>query len=102
VTETLTDRLAAIVGPAHVSADPAVLDGRSVDHTGRYRGHASALVRPGNAEQVADVLRACRYAGAHVTVQGGRTSLVAGTVPEHDDVLLSTERLNDVGEVDVV
>jgi FAD/FMN-containing dehydrogenase len=27
---------------------------------------------------------------------------VAGTVPEHDDVLLSTERLRDVGEVDVV
>ena len=31
-----------------------------------------------------------------MTVQGGRTSLVAGTVPEHDDVLLSTERLRDV------
>ncbi|MGV0800988.1 FAD-binding oxidoreductase, partial [Mycolicibacterium elephantis] len=37
-----------------------------------------------------------------VTVQGGRTSLVAGTVPENDDVLLSTERLRDVGEVDGV
>ena len=37
-----------------------------------------------------------------MTVQGGRTSLVAGTVPEHDDVLLSTERLRDIGEVDVV
>ena len=42
VTESLTDRLAAIVGRRHVSADPDVLDGRSVDHTGRYRGHASA------------------------------------------------------------
>ncbi|PRC47786.1 oxidoreductase, partial [Mycobacterium sp. ITM-2017-0098] len=29
------------------------------------------------------------------------TSLVAGTVPEHDDVLLSTERLRDIDEVDV-
>jgi len=28
--------------------------------------------------------------------------LVAGTVPEHDDVLLSTERLTDIGDVDVV
>ncbi|HET9564534.1 MAG TPA: FAD-binding oxidoreductase, partial [Mycobacterium sp.] len=97
----MTDRLAAIVGAAHVSTDADVLDGRSVDHTGRYRGQASALVRPGTAEEVAAVLRACRDAGAHVTVQGGRTSLVAGTVPEHDDVLLSTERLTDIGEVDV-
>ncbi|MDT7793877.1 MAG: hypothetical protein QOD59_3313 [Mycobacterium sp.] len=99
---SLTDTLAGIVGGAHVITDPDVLDGRSVDHTGRYRGQASALVRPGSADEVAGVLRACRDAGAYVTVQGGRTSLVAGTVPEHDDVLLSTERLRDIGEVDVV
>ena len=79
-----------------------MLDGRSVDHTGRYRGHASVLVRPGTAEEVAAVLGVCREAGVHVTVQGGRTSLVAGTVPEHDDVLLSTERLADIDEVDTV
>ena len=99
---SLTDTLAGIVGAAHVITDPDVLNGRSVDHTGRYRGHASALVRPGSDEEVAAVLRACREAGAFVTVQGGRTSLVAGTVPEHDDVLLSTERLCEIGEVDAV
>src|ERR1700682_1609140 len=97
MTTTLTDTLAGIVGAAHVITDPDVLDGRSVDHTGRYRGNASALVRPGSADEVAAVLRACRDAGAYVTVQGGRTSLVAGTVPEHDDVLLSTGRLRDGG-----
>ena len=94
--------LADAVGSNHVVTDPDVLAGRSVDHTGRYRGQASALVRPGSAEQVAEVLRVCRDAGAHVTVQGGRTSLVAGTVPEHDDVLLSTERLCVLGDVDTV
>src|SRR5882757_4135868 len=94
--------LASAVGSSHVVTDPDVLAGRSVDHTGRYRGQASALVRPGSAEQVAEVLRVCRDAGAYVTVQGGRTSLVAGTVPEHDDVLLSTERLSAVSDVDAV
>ena len=98
---SLTERLSEIVGPGYVSADPDVLDGRSVDHTGRYRGRAGLLVRPGSADEVAAVLRACRDAGAYVTVQGGRTSLVAGTVPEHDDILLSTERLREVDEVDV-
>jgi FAD/FMN-containing dehydrogenase len=91
-----------IVGSNHVITDSDVLAGRSVDHTGRYRGKASALVRPGSPEQVAEVLRVCRDAGAHVTVQGGRTSLVAGTVPEHDDVLLSTERLSGLGDIDTV
>ncbi|MBX7432464.1 FAD-binding oxidoreductase [Mycobacterium sp. Y57] len=101
MTEPLTARLSAIVGSRHVSTDPDVLAGRSVDHTGRYRGRASTLVRPGSSAEVSDVLRACRAAGVRVTVQGGRTSLVAGTVPENDDVLLSTERLRDIGDVDV-
>lgn len=94
--------LTEVVGSNHFVTDADVLAGRSIDHTGRYRGRASALVRPGSADEVARVLRVCRDAGAHVTVQGGRTSLVAGTVPEHDDVLLSTERLSAIGDVDVV
>ena len=102
MSSSLAERLQAIVGSAHVVTDADVLDGRSVDHTGRYRGRASALVRPGSADEVAAVLRECREAGVCVTVQGGRTSLVAGTVPEHDDVLLSTERLTEIGDVDVV
>jgi FAD/FMN-containing dehydrogenase len=100
VGTALRHRLVDVVGAAHVSTDPDVLAGRSIDWTGRYRGSASALVRPGSTDEVAAVLRSCRDAGVRVTVQGGRTSLVAGTVPEHDDVLLSTERLNGIGDVD--
>ncbi|WP_408633084.1 FAD-binding oxidoreductase [Mycobacterium hippophais] len=101
MTGSLPGRLSDVVGAAYVSTDADLLAGRSVDYTGRYRGRAAALVRPGDAAQVAQVLRECRDAGAHVTVQGGRTSLVAGTVPEHDDVLLSTERLTATSGVDV-
>jgi FAD/FMN-containing dehydrogenase len=100
VRDQLHQRLTGVVGHRYISVDRDVLRGRSVDHTGRYRGAASALVRPGSADEVAQVLRACRDAGAHVTIQGGRTSLVAGTVPEYNDVLLSTERLNTVRELD--
>ncbi|MEO6792241.1 MAG: FAD-binding oxidoreductase [Mycobacterium sp.] len=98
----MLQQLAAAVGSAYVNTDPDVLAGRSVDYTGRYRGRATALVRPGSSAEVAAVLRVCRAAGMPVTIQGGRTSLVAGTVPEHDDVLLSTERLDTVGAVDTV
>jgi FAD/FMN-containing dehydrogenase len=97
---SVTQRLAGIVGATHVSTDPDVLAARSVDHTGRYRGRAAALVRPASADEIAATLSVCRDAGAHVTIQGGRTSLVAGTVPEHDDVLLSTERLTSIGDID--
>jgi FAD/FMN-containing dehydrogenase len=93
-------QVSSLVGAKYVSTDPDVLAARSVDYTGRYRGRASALVRPGSVDEVAGVLRICRDAGARVTIQGGRTSLVAGTVPEHDDVLLSTERFTAIGDVD--
>jgi FAD/FMN-containing dehydrogenase len=102
MTASVLRAVSSVVGPSHVSTDPDVLAGRSVDHTGRYRGRASALVRPGSADEVAEVLRVCRDAGTHVTIQGGRTSLVAGTVPEHDDLLLSTERLCAISDVDTI
>jgi FAD/FMN-containing dehydrogenase len=102
MTDGLIRALTDIVGGNHVSTDADLLAGRSVDYTGRYRGRAAALARPASARDVAEVLRVCRDAGAHVTVQGGRTSLVAGTVPEHDDILLSTERLTATTDVDTI
>src|ERR1700743_3280724 len=95
-------QVSSLVGANFVSTDPDVLAGRSVDHTGRYRGRASALLRRGSADEVAEILRLCRDSGTHVTIQGGRTSLVAGTVPEHDDLLVSTERLCAISDVDTV
>ncbi len=57
MSSSLAERLRASWVEAHVVTDADVLDGRSVDHTGRYRGTASALVRPGSADEVAAVLR---------------------------------------------
>jgi FAD/FMN-containing dehydrogenase len=100
MSRDVLQQMSSVVGAKYVSTDAEVLAGRAIDHTGRYQGHASALVRPASAAEVAEILRVCRDAGVYVTIQGGRTSLVAGTVPEHDDVLLSTERLCRIGDVD--
>ena len=99
---SLADDLVQIVGDRYVSTDADVLAGRTIDHTGRYRGTSSILIRPGSAEEVCAILKACKEHGHPVTTQGGRTSMVAGTVPEHDDVLLSTERLTEIGSIDTV
>ncbi|CPW24569.1 Putative oxidoreductase [Mycobacteroides abscessus subsp. massiliense] len=99
---TLAHALVQIVGERYVSTDADVLAGRTIDHTGRYLGTASILIRPGTAEEVAEILRVCKEHSQAVTTQGGRTSMVAGTVSEHDDVLLSTERLTEIGPIDTV
>ena len=99
MTEGLLAVLRAAIGAEAVVTDPSILATHEVDWTGRFRGKAVALVRPGSAAEVGEVLRACGAAGVGVVPQGGNTGLVAGAVP-HGSVVLSTARLDAIGEVD--
>ena len=101
MSSSLPERLQAIVGAAHASPTPTSSTAAASTTPGGTAARP-AHWSPRLGRRVAAVLRECRDAGVSVTVQGGRTSLVAGTVPEHDDVLLSTERLTEIGDVDVV
>lgn len=85
--------LAAVVGPDHVLTDPDLRAGAEVDWTGRWRGAARAVVRPGSAAETAAVLAECGRAGVPVVPQGGNTGLVGGAVPTGGAVVLSTRRL---------
>lgn len=97
----LLDALRSVVGDRHCLTDAALRATYEVDWTRRFRGVALAVVRPGSAEEVAAVLRACADAGAGVVPQGGNTGFVGGSVPRDGQVVLSLLRLADVGEVDV-
>ncbi|HEU5204178.1 MAG TPA: FAD-binding oxidoreductase [Candidatus Limnocylindrales bacterium] len=99
MNERLLAALREAVGAESAVTDRAVLVAHEVDWTGRFRGKASALVRPGSADEVGQVLRACAAAGVGVVPQGGNTGLVAGAVP-HDAVVLSTGRLDALGQPD--
>jgi FAD/FMN-containing dehydrogenase len=91
--------LAAIVGERHVLTGDAAA-GYAVDWTGRFRGEAAAVVRPGDTAEVAAVLARCTDAGVPVVPQGGNTGLVGGGVPLHGEVVLSLARLRDLEPVD--
>jgi FAD/FMN-containing dehydrogenase len=99
-TTSLPDALSDVVGPAHVLVDPDVVASYCVDWTGRWRGSASCVVRPGSADEVAAVLRCCSSFGAAVVPQGGNTGLVGGSVPRGGEVVLSLVRFSELGAVD--
>jgi FAD/FMN-containing dehydrogenase len=99
-TSPLVEALSDVVGPSQVLADPAVVASYCVDWTGRFRGSATCVVRPGSADEVAGVLAACGALGAAVVPQGGNTGLVGGSVPRGGEVVLSLVRLDTLGEVD--
>ncbi len=99
VSGALLREFASVVGDAHVLTGDATA-GYAVDWTGRFRGHAPAVLRPGDTGQVAAVLGLCREAGVPVVPQGGNTGLVGGGVPRHGEVVLSLARLDRLGPVD--
>ncbi len=101
---SLLDSLRAALGTSNVLTDPDLRAGHEVDWTGRWRGEALAVVRPGSTDQVTEVLRACRSAGVAVIPQGGNTGLVGGSVPraavQRPQIILSTFHLRDLEPVD--
>jgi FAD/FMN-containing dehydrogenase len=94
--------LAAIVGPEHVLTEADLRAGFEVDWTGRFRGEAVAVVRPGSTAEVAAVLAWCHEQRVPVVPQGGNTGLVAGSVPPAGAIVLALGRLAALGEVDRV
>jgi FAD/FMN-containing dehydrogenase len=99
--DALIRDLARVTGAQHVLTDPGLLAGYTTDWTRRYHGDALCVVRPGSAEQVSGVLRACAAHGVSVVTQGGNTGLVGGSVPiGGNPVVLSTRRLHELAPVD--
>jgi len=103
--QALIDNLRRIVGTANVLThdDPAAdLSAWEQDWRKRSRGKALAVVRPGNTQQVAEVVKACAAAGSSLVPQGGNTGLVVGSIPNDSgtQVVLSLQRMNAVRAVD--
>jgi FAD/FMN-containing dehydrogenase len=94
--------LQGIVGPRHVLTDPALIAGALVEPRGLYQGKALALVRPGWPAEVAAIAAFCNEARIGIVPQGGNTGLVGGQTPDEsgDQIILSTQRLRRVREVD--
>lgn len=63
---------------------------------------APVIFRPSNTAEVAAVLRACHDARQTVVTHGGLTGLVEGAIATPADVVLSTERLDEIESVDAL
>jgi FAD/FMN-containing dehydrogenase len=59
-----------------------------------------AVVRPRTTDEVSQFLRLCHQAHVPVTTQGGMTGLVRATMPMPGEIVLSTERMNAIEEID--
>jgi len=72
------------------------------DWRGRFTGKARAVLKPGNTDEVAALVRVCNQFTVPMVPQGGNTGLVLGSVPDASGtaVVLSLARLNRIRHID--
>ena len=84
----ILDKFAEIIGSKHVLTDTAEMRPFLTDWRGLYQGSAFAIVRPGNTQEVSEIVRICASENIGIVPQGGNTGLVGGSIPfetGHDD-----------------
>ena len=65
-------------------------------------GSGQVVLRPQTTAQVSEVIRYCNQGRLAVVPQGGNTGLVGGSVPVFDEVIISTQLMNNIISIDPV
>jgi len=99
VDEAVVRALIDVVGAEHVRADAASLERYGQDALGI--GHPPDLVViPADTREIAAIARLCNERRVPLVVRGAGTGYTGGAVPTRGGVVLSTERLNRILEID--
>ncbi|KAK9450815.1 uncharacterized protein V1518DRAFT_411781 [Limtongia smithiae] len=104
---TLTDADVAHFRSVLSSENGVLFDGEgedlaayNVDTMRKYRGQSRLVLKPRSTEEVSAVMKYCGERNLAVVPQGGNTSLVGGSVPVFDEVVLCLSNMNKVRSFD--
>ena len=78
------------------------LERYNTDWMKKYTGNAPIVLRPKTKFQVSEILKYCNENKIAVVPQGGNTGLVGGSVPVKDEIILSTQLMNNIISFDRV
>ena len=100
----MNDLLSAIKGVLTtgdvLSGDDATRRAAGVWRTDTIK--ARIIVRPTSTEETAAVMKICHERNQHVVVHGGLTGLVHAADTSDDDLVISTERMNRIEDLDTL
>jgi (R)-2-hydroxyglutarate---pyruvate transhydrogenase len=82
------------------SVSPLDLETYNNDWMGKYRGRATTVLKPQTTDQVSEILKWCSHRRIGVVPQGGNTGLVGGSVPLHDEVIVSMSNMRKIRSFD--
>lgn len=101
ISEKILQELKAAAGEENLLTSPESLDSCSRDETEDLKFLPEVVVRVINTEQLSRVLKLCTRYIIPVTPRGGGTGLSGGALPVFGGVVLSTEKLNRILEIDM-
>ncbi len=89
-----------IVGEQFVFVDEESLQHYSHDETENLHFLPELVIKPRTANEISEILKICNKEKIPVTPRGAGTGLSGGALPHLGGVLLSTERMNSILEID--
>ena len=99
--QTQIQELKKIVGADHVLTSPEDLYTYSYDATPGHAHMPDAVVIPGNAEEVSQILKVANANKIPVYTRGSGTNLSAGTCPTKGGIVLLMTRFDKIIEIDL-
>src|SRR5687767_9422184 len=100
VTAEILNEFTNIVGENYVLYDHETLDRYAHDETENLYYLPDVVIKPRNADQVSGILKICNKEKIIVTPRGAGTGLSGGALPHLGGVLISTERMNSILNID--
>ena len=100
INETHIEQFRKIVGEAYVFTEDEVLSKYGTDQTERLFFMPQVVIKPRSAEEISEILKICNQYQIPVTPQGGGTGLSGGALPVNGGVVLATERMNTILDID--
>ncbi|MEE8415734.1 MAG: FAD-linked oxidase C-terminal domain-containing protein [Desulfobacterales bacterium] len=99
VSQALLNEFQAVVGKENVFTDPADLVTYSYDAAVLEAVVPAIALRPTTAEALSRAVRLCNENSLPLTVRGAGTNLSGGTIPSPNGVVLLTNALNQILEI---
>ena len=100
LTAAIIDEFKNIIGENYVLYDDETLDRYAHDETENLYYLPDIVIKPRNADQISAIMKICNSKKIPVTPRGAGTGLSGGALPHLGGVVLSTERMNSILEID--
>jgi glycolate oxidase len=90
----------AIAGDQYVVVDEESLQNYAHDETEHLHFLPNVVIKPRSANEVSEIFKICNANKIPVTPRGAGTGLAGGALPHLGGVVISTERMNSILEID--